>query len=103
MAPQHKVDKAWGPVCVTAAGNLHPAPSPLRATPQGRLRYSSPVLLAPSAVMQRAHKAIYGSDIVRCIQNLGNGAYNRGVANSQKKALRAQRKAFLDISDHYAH
>jgi hypothetical protein len=103
MAPQHKVDKAWGPDCVTAADNLRPTPSPLRATPQGRLRYSSPVLLVPSAAMQRARADIYGPEIVRSFQYPGNGAYKRAVTDSHKKALRAQRKAFLGIADHSAH
>lgn len=98
MAPEHKVGKHWGPVSISDAGILRPAPSPLRATPQGVFRFSSPVPITPSAALLRAREALYGPEYVRCFQNPSNGAYRKGVTDSQKKAIREARKAFDDVA-----
>lgn len=98
MAREHKVGKIWGPVSLNSAGSLCPAPSPLRATPKGRLRFSSPVPTINSEALQRARDTIYGPEITRCFQQPSNGAYRNNVTSAQKLALRAQRRAFEEVA-----
>ena len=98
MAREHKVGKIWGPVSLNSAGSLCPAPSPLRAMPKGRLRFSSPVPTINSEALQRARDTIYGPEITHCFQQPSNGAYRNNVTSAQKLALRAQRRAFEEVA-----
>ena len=68
MASQHRVGASWGPVTLTEAGSLRPAPSPVTRMRGGRLTFSSPRHRTPSPAFLTLRECLLGSDFVKPFQ-----------------------------------
>ena len=96
MASQHRVGASWGPVTLTEAGSLRPAPSPVTRMRGGRLTFSSPRHRTPSPAFLTLRECLLGSDFVKPFQyEYESGNFKSKISGSQKKAIQAQRAAFV--------